>query len=141
MRLALRIIVIGSVAATGALAAQASRTVWDGVYTDAQAKRGEAIYRDHCIRCHGEMLTGGTDGAGPLVGPTFNGNWNGVNLGDMIERVRTSMPQDKPGTLSRQQHVDVLAYILSFNKFPAGPKELARQTEILNQIQFKATKP
>jgi mono/diheme cytochrome c family protein len=123
------------------LAAQdAPRSVWDGVYTEAQAKRGEAIYFARCVRCHGATLAGGTDGAGPLTGPTFNGNWNGVPLGDMLDRMRTSMPLDKPATLSRQQSADVLAYIFSVNKFPAGEVELSRQAEILNTIQFKATK-
>ena len=58
------------------------------VYRRAQAKRGEAIYFEHCVRCHGPTLMGGTDGAGALTGPMFNGNWNGVPLGQMLDRVR-----------------------------------------------------
>ena len=133
---------IGGAAAltVAALGAQETRTVWDGVYTEAQAKRGEAIYFERCVRCHGPTLMGGTDGAGALQGATFNGNWNGVPLGDMLDRMRQSMPLDKPATLSRQQSADVLAYIFSVNKFPSGKTELPRQTEILNAIQFKATK-
>jgi len=141
MKTTLAVMLIGGIAALGAQEAQATRTVWDGVYTDAQAKRGEQIYLDLCVRCHGPTLAGGTDGAGPLTGPTFKGNWNGVALGDMVERMRVSMPQDKPGTLSRQQTADVLAYILSVNEYPAGKTDLPRQTEILNQIQFRAAKP
>jgi S-disulfanyl-L-cysteine oxidoreductase SoxD len=134
-------IAIGAVWAVGLLAGQPARTVWDGVYTEAQAKRGEEIYFERCVRCHGPMLMGGTDGAGPLIGPTFNGNWNGVPLGSMVDRMRMTMPLDKPATLSRQQTADVLTYILSVNKFPAGKEELPRTAEILNQIQFKASKP
>jgi len=129
-----------AVCAGAALVAQPTKTVWDGVYTEEQATRGEAIYFDKCVRCHGPTLMGGGEGAGPLQGPTFHGNWNGVALGDMLDRVRVSMPLDKPATLSRQQTADVLAYIFSVNKFPAGKTELSRQTEILNTIQFKATK-
>jgi len=114
--------------------------VWDGVYTDEQAERGKAVYLEKCVQCHGPTLMGGGAGAGPLQGATFNGNWNGVMLGDMLERVRQSMPLDKPATLSRQQTADVLAYIFSVNKFPAGKAELSRQAEILNTIQYKATK-
>jgi S-disulfanyl-L-cysteine oxidoreductase SoxD len=125
----------------GVLSAQETRSIWDGVYTEAQAKRGEAIYFERCVRCHGPSLMGGTDGAGPLTGPTFNGNWNGVPLGAMVDRMRMTMPLDKPATLSRQQTADVLTYILSINKFPAGKEELPRTAEILNQIQFKASKP
>jgi mono/diheme cytochrome c family protein len=127
-------------AATAGLRAQPPRTIWDGVYTEAQAKRGEAVYFNICVRCHGPALMGGNDGAGPLIGPTFNGNWNGVPLGQMVDRMRATMPQDKPNTLTRQQTADVLTYILSVNKVPAGKTELPRQVDILNTITFKATK-
>jgi mono/diheme cytochrome c family protein len=141
MKNAVAVIVVGGVWAAGVVTAQPTRTVWDGVYTEAQAKRGEEIYFERCVRCHGPTLMGGTDGAGPLIGPTFNGNWNGVPLGAMVDRMRMTMPLDKPATLSRQQTADVLTYILSINKFPAGKEELPRTAEILNQIQFKASKP
>jgi quinoprotein glucose dehydrogenase len=123
-----------------AVAQDAQRTVWDGVYTEAQAERGKALYMEKCVQCHGPELNGGGAGAGPLQGPVFGGNWNGVPLGDMLERLRQSMPLDKPATLSRQQCADVLAFIFSVNKFPAGKAELSRQAEILNTITFKATK-
>jgi mono/diheme cytochrome c family protein len=117
-----------------------SRSVWDGVYTEAQAKRGKELYSAHCVTCHGESLEGG----GPvhaLTGPEFTANWNGLSMGDMLERTRISMPMDKPGTLSRQQVADLLAFVLSVNKFPAGQAELPRQVEVLSQITFLATKP
>ena len=124
----------------GETSASGPRTVWDGVYTEAQAKRGEAIYRQSCALCHGDALLG-REMASPLTGPAFAANWNGVTLGDLIERMRVTMPQDRPGSLSRQQNADVLAYILSVSRFPAGKAELPRQTEILNQIRFVASKP
>ena len=123
-----------------AVAAQETRSVWDGVYTEEQAKRGENLYFERCIRCHGPSYMGGTDGAGPLIGPTFNGNWNNVPLDQMLDRVRLTMPMDKPATLSRQQTADALAFILSINKIPAGKTELPRQAEMLNLIQYKAAK-
>jgi len=126
--------------AGAAAAAQDVRSVWDGVYTDEQAKRGEAIYFDRCVRCHGPAYMGGTDGAGPLVGPTFNGNWNNVPLDQMLDRVRLTMPMDKPASMSRQQTADALAFILSVNKMPAGKAELPRQAEMLNLIRYKADK-
>jgi mono/diheme cytochrome c family protein len=134
------LLLLGGAWAAAVVPAQPARTVWDGVYTEEQAKRGEAIYFERCVRCHGATLMGGTDGAGPLTGPTFNGNWNGVPLGSMVDRMRMTMPLDKPATLSRQQTADVLTYILSINKFPAGKDELPRAAEMLNQIQFKAAK-
>ena len=116
------------------------RTTWDGVYTEEQANRGEALYKDHCIRCHGATLQGNGEGALPLTGATFGATWNGVTLGAMMERVRLSMPQDKPATMSRQQIADLLAFILRSNKYPAGETELAKQTDILNAITFKVEK-
>ena len=130
----------GVLIAAVAVSAQPTRSVWDGVYTEAQAKRGEAIYFEHCVRCHGEAMMGGTDGAGALIGEKFNGNWNGVPLDQMIERVRASMPLDKPMTLSRAQTVDVISFVFSANKIPAGKTELPRQAEMLSTIQYKAAK-
>ena len=123
----------------GVLRAQDTRSIWDGVYTEEQAKRGETIYVDHCLRCHGPKLLGGNE-VGALTGPVFNGNWNGVPLSQMLDRVRSTMPLDKPMTLSRQQVADVLTFIFSVNKVPAGKAELPRQAEMLNLIQFKASK-
>jgi len=120
--------------------ADGSRSVWDGVYTDEQAKRGAPLYSQYCASCHGAELTGG-EMAPALVGSDFSSNWNGLTLGDLFERMRTSMPQDNPGGLSRQQNTDILAYILSANTFPAGTSELARETEVLNQIRFQSLKP
>lgn len=120
-------------------ALQDARTVSDGVYTDEQAKRGRAIYEQHCARCHGPTLAGG-EVAGPLVGPIFGANWNGVSMADMVERTKVTMPLDGPGKMSRQQIADVLAYVLSANKFPAGKTELPRQAEMLGLIKFQPLK-
>jgi S-disulfanyl-L-cysteine oxidoreductase SoxD len=117
-----------------------SRSVWDGVFTEKQAKRGQSLYSQNCESCHGDALTGG-EIAPPLAGGDFLANWNGLTVGDLYERIRRSMPQDEPGRLSRQQDVDVLAYILSFNKFPAGETELPHDTQLLKQIRFEAAKP
>ena len=126
--------------APAAQPASAKRTVWDGVYTEAQARRGEAVYKLSCASCHGVALEG-IEMAGPLTGARFTANWNGVTVGDLLERVKVSMPNDRPGTLSRQQTADVLAYVFNVNRFPAGKAELARQTEVLKQIKFEATRP
>ena len=127
-------------AVSASVGGQTPRTVWDGVYTEEQAKRGEALYMERCVHCHGANLAGAVDGAASLTGATFNGNWNGVTLDLMLDRVRTTMPVDKPASLSRQQIADLLSFIFSANKFPAGKTELPRQAEMLNLIQFKATR-
>jgi len=120
--------------------ASSERSVWDGVYTEEQAKRGEALYEKQCSACHGDKLAG-RESAPPLAGGAFLSNWNGVPLGALFERVRRTMPQTSPGTLTRQQNADVLAYLLSFNKFPAGKTELYRQAEMLREIRIVSEKP
>jgi mono/diheme cytochrome c family protein len=117
-----------------------TKSVWDGVYTEEQAKRGEPLYHKQCAACHGQMLTGG-ESAPPLTGGAFLSNWNGLTLGDLFDRIRKTMPQNAPGKLSRQENADILAYALSVNKFPAGKTELSRQTEFLKEIRFEAMKP
>ena len=141
--LAMAIVSMTTVAALVALRAQkapGTRSVWDGVYNAAQAKRGGQVYAVSCQTCHGDALQG--DGtATALTGPGFMADFNGVTLGEMLDRTRTTMPDDNPGTMSRQQIADVLTYVLSVNKFPAGAAELPTQAEVLNQITFLATKP
>jgi cytochrome c len=117
-----------------------SSSVWDGVYTDDQAKRGQPLYNRHCASCHGEQLTGGEDSP-PLTGAAFLANWNGLTVGDLFERIRVSMPQDRPGRLTRQQNADILAFVLSANQFPPGKTELGTDTERLKQIRFEPKNP
>lgn len=118
----------------------AASTVWNGAYTDDQAKRGADIYTQRCSSCHGPDLAG-LDQAPPLTGTDFNTNWNDLSLNDLFERIRISMPADGPGTLERQQVADVLAFILSKGNFPAGANELPTDSEALKNIKFLATKP
>ena len=118
----------------------AARSVWTGAYTSEQARRGEPLYGQSCGSCHGTSLEGG-EMAPPLTGGQFNANWNGLTMGDLFERLRISMPQNSPGSLSRQQYVDILAFMLRAGNFPEGTTELPRETELLKQITFEAMKP
>lgn len=124
----------------GSVSAQKPKSQWDGVYTAEQGKRGEPVYRERCANCHGPDLTGGEMAPG-LTGGEFAANWNDLSLGDLFERMRISMPQDNPGSLSRAQNADVLAFILQKGGYPAGEMELPGQTDVLNEIKFLATKP
>jgi mono/diheme cytochrome c family protein len=123
----------------GSLVAFQTTTVWDGVYTAEQAKKGAALYANNCASCHGLALTGG-ESAPPLTGGEFMSNWNGLTAGDLFERIRLSMPADKPGTLNREQTASILAHLLSVSEFPAGKAELSTKTEILKQIRIEAVK-
>jgi mono/diheme cytochrome c family protein len=122
------------------LFAQPTASVWDGVYTSEQAGRGKPVYVKECAACHGDTLGGGEE-APPLTGSAFMANWSGLTVGDLFERIRLSMPEGRPGALSRQQNADILAYILNVNQFPAGKTELQRDTDRLKQIRFLAEKP
>jgi mono/diheme cytochrome c family protein len=115
-------------------------SVWDGVYSEEQARRGEVAYRQACVNCHGPELEG-ADMTPPLTGGAFTANWNDLSLGDLFERIRATMPLDKPGTLSRQQNADVLAFVLEANMWPAGTTELSRDLGALKQIRIQSSKP
>lgn len=117
-----------------------SRSVWDGVYTAAQADSGHLLYGQQCASCHGDSLEG-RDDAPALAGIDFLSNWNGLTLGDLSERIRKTMPKDKPGTLSHETITGVLAYMLNFNGFPAGKAELPQQPEQLRLIRIDEIKP
>ncbi|HUI55224.1 MAG TPA: cytochrome c [Bryobacteraceae bacterium] len=120
-------------------AQQTARSVGDGVYTEEQARRGEALGGKECASCHGAGLTGGEE-APALAGDAFLANWNGLTVGDLFDRIRKTMPQDNPGRLTRQQDADILAYMLALNRFPAGKTELPPQSEVLQQIKIETVK-
>jgi mono/diheme cytochrome c family protein len=129
----------GAFSARGAVAAQA-KTQWDGVYTEEQAKRGEPAYAQYCASCHGPDLAGGEMAPG-LTGGEFSANWNDLTLGDLFERMRISMPQNAPGSLSRQQNADILSFILKKSNVPAGNTELPTATEQLATVKFAGQNP
>jgi mono/diheme cytochrome c family protein len=120
--------------------ALAADTIWSGVYTEAQAKRGDALYAEQCGSCHAPDLSG-IDQAPALIGSDFTSEWNDLSLNDLFERVRISMPADKPGSLERQQVADAIAFILQKNGLPAGQTELATTAEALKPITFLAKRP
>src|SRR5215472_9553386 len=115
-------------------------SVWDGVYTQEQAGRGGALYAQRCARCHAPDLMGG-EIAPALNSAEFKSNWTGLSVDDLVERIKVSMPQDNPGSLSRQQTADVVAFVLLKGGFPAGTTELAREAEVLKTIRFEEYKP
>lgn len=123
-----------------ALGAQEPRTVWSGIYTEAQSKRGEAIYMEMCGNCHGAELEG-LDMSPALAGATFSSNWNELTMGDLADRIRISMPADRPGTMTRAQVADVMAFMLKANRFPSGESELPQEVPLLKQIRIVAEKP
>ncbi len=120
-------------AATGAFTLQAAaqqKSTMDAVYTAEQAKRGLESYQQECAQCHLDDLLG--DGIAPaLIGAPFHFRWSDLSVGDMVVAIRTTMPQGAPASLSPQAYVDIVAYMLEVNDFPAGDAELPTdQTEL-----------
>jgi cytochrome c len=123
------------------LQAQApGRNVWSGVFTAAQADRGKALFVANCAKCHGDTLQG-EDQAPQLAGSSFMSNWNGENVGDLVDRIHSSMPADNPGSLSLASATDLATFILSSNQIPAGANELPHDAQLQSQIRIDAIKP
>ena len=128
-----------AILAVAGLGAAADASVWDGVYTAEQTRRGETAYLSACASCHGTALEGG-DMTPALVGGVFTSNWNDLTVGDLFERIRTTMPLDNPGRLSRQQYADVIAFMLKANGWPAGTGDLTSDLAALKQIRIEAVR-
>ena len=116
------------------------RTVWDGVFTDAQAERGRSAYAQSCASCHAEDLRG--QGTAPsLVEESFAFLWADMTVGDLFERTRMLMPSDRPGSLPSATYADIIAFVMSKNGFPAGSTELSADVAALKQIVITEKRP
>jgi quinoprotein glucose dehydrogenase len=118
----------------------AGKTVWDGVYTDAQAERGGALYATQCASCHGAEMRAGA-GAPSLAGPEFTFGWDKKPLGGLFDFVKQNMPPGQAGALRDQEYADILAAILKRNGIPAAATELPAAKSDLDTITFVENKP
>ena len=122
-----------------ARAQETPKSIWEGAFTAEQAERGAEAYKTACSECHGGDLMG--DGfAPPLAGADFQGNWNDLSVGDFFERIRVSMPPSSPGSVTPAQKADIVAHIMSLNKWPAGTVELEPKTDVLKAIKIEMKK-
>lgn len=113
-----------------------ARTVWDGVYSEAQAARGKAVYEAQCAYCHQSDLRGQGFATG-LVEDAFTSRWRDGNLGDLLTIVKATMPQDKPTSLTDGEYAAIAAYLLQANRYPAGQKDLPPDPAALKEVVFK----
>ncbi|HJZ73838.1 MAG TPA: cytochrome c [Vicinamibacterales bacterium] len=126
-------------AATLLLAGQA-KTTQDGVYSDAQARRGEATYAKACASCHGADLSG--SGQAPaLADADFIKEWTDQPISDLYDRIQATMPADAPGTLKPAEVADVMALLFARAHMPSGSTELPGDSPALKSITFSAPKP
>ena len=140
---AIAIVLAGGVfaaALTTTVGAQATRSANEGVFTAEQATKGDAVYKEQCAACHGDNLEG-SGPMPPLAGKDFLSNWQGKTVGDLFEKTQTSMPATAPGTLTPEQTAQIMAYVLSVGKYPAGTAELDSKMEPLLQIKLDEPKP
>jgi cytochrome c len=116
------------------------RSVWDGVYSDAQAKRGRDAYEYSCASCHQPDLSGDTGKDVPaLAGEEFMRSWSHHTVQDLFDLMSKRMPQDAPASLRAQTYLDLVAYLLQSNEFPAGEHELPAQPTLLAQIGIEGS--
>jgi S-disulfanyl-L-cysteine oxidoreductase SoxD len=141
MKIRFMLVVVATVLAASAfyavVGAQAPASVLAGAYTADQAKRGADLYAKECAACHGDTLTG-MDPIPPLAGSDFQSHFKTV--GELFDKTSTTMPAIAPGSLTAEQVADVLAYILSVNKYPAGSTALPSKVEALTTIKMESAK-
>jgi mono/diheme cytochrome c family protein len=119
--------------------AKPTRTTEEGVYTADQAGQGKNVYSQNCASCHMDDLSGSGQ-ALPLTGDSFMQSWEGQTVDDLFEVIHDTMPQDKPGTLTPDATVQVIAYVLKYNQFPAGKTALPSDPAALKDILITTKK-
>jgi cytochrome c len=121
-------------------AADPPKTTMDGVFTSDQAARGKTVYTNSCSACHMDDLSGSGQ-ALPLAGDAFLDVWDGQTVADLLDLVHNTMPQDKPGSLTAEDSLDVISYVLQYNKFPTGKDELKNDPDALKSIVITKKAP
>ena len=106
----------------------AGPSISSGVFTAAQAMRGNDAYQASCSGCHGNDLHATNGEAVDLTGPGFRAGWSGKTLQERFEKIRDTMPLGNENTLGDKTYMDILAFILQFNGFPPGNQELRPET-------------
>ena len=119
--------------------AQSNTGPASGIYSEEQAIRGQSLYYEHCLDCHGETLAG-LDQAPALAGPGFSGIWDGEPLWALVERI-DAMPPSDPGRLTVTENVAILTYMLWYNGLPIGDAPLTEDRSALATIPFELQQP
>ena len=121
------------------LAQDARTTIWDGVFTEAQATRGQEAYAKSCAKCHAEDLLGSTN-APALVGQPFFAKFDRTTADDVLDVIRRTMPQEAPDTLGIPTYADIVTFLFKSNGAPAGKAELPTARAKLREIVVTSTK-
>jgi ankyrin repeat protein len=113
--------------------AGSEQSIWGGVYSEDQAGRGEKSYMQACARCHADDLQGSSN-APALVGDAFFVKHDGSPVDEVVERIRRTMPQEAPDSLSHEVYTDIVAFMLKQSGVPAGPADLPADRDKLRQL-------
>jgi len=127
------LVLFGLVLMTEVSYGQSDLTIWDAIYSEAQAARGRDVYSVSCVSCHAADLRGDSN-APSLRGMRFMFLWEGRSVGELFTAIQSQMPSENPNSLPAQNYLDVLAYIFQENNFPVGEEELSAEIDLLNQI-------
>jgi mono/diheme cytochrome c family protein len=127
------ILFFGGLNATNAQ--QTARSTAEGVFTEEQAKRGAAAYNAHCAGCHGADLRSTDREVSNLTDESFK-RWIGKTIAEIFEVTRDTMPPREERSLSDQMYLDMVTFILRFNKVPAGSQDLKPDLQTLKQIKI-----
>jgi len=125
----------GGIAAAFTQQPATSTRIWDGVFTTAQAARGKGEFDQTCSRCHNLALIGSERGPA-IKGADFLDKYEKGTVADLFIKIRDTMPEGGPGTLNEDTKIDILAYILQQNGYPAGSGELKKDVPQLSDIRI-----
>ena len=131
MRRLIPFLIVFTLLSFSSVQSQPARSVWDGVYTEGQAARGQTVFMAFCASCHS---------ASEFNGDPFLGAWDASTALDLFSTMQTKMPMDNPGSLKPEEYVDVVAYFFRGNAFPAGKDELTTDRELLKLIRIERKK-
>ncbi len=136
--LSLALVLLGVGVSRSVVSAQ-DKTVWSGIFTAEQVESGKTKAIAECAACHGMTLKG--DLAPSLIGPDFIDHWFDANLGELVSRVKDTMPSQAPGSLKPEDYAEIMAYLLSEAGFPAGTETLTvASVDPLKAVKITKTK-
>lgn|SRR5690625_250640 len=144
MRKTLNLILVGTVLAAAPVIAASPANPTEaavGYFSEMQVERAEPVYAQHCASCHGAQPEQGSAAAPPLAGLPFMFYWEGKSVLELFEYTQETMPQTRPGSLTQEQYIDLVAYILSANDLPSGDQELSFDPDRLAELLIVSAEP
>jgi len=128
------ILVCALLLAAGALSRAQESKIWSGVYTPEQADQGKTLFEANCSSCHKSDLSG--DRGPALTGNTFFSSWEAGSVNKLYTKIKETMPRNRGNSLSEENYLAIVAYILQANAFPPGKGDVELSADVLEDIQI-----